>query len=238
MQAFSTVVTPHTLWHCAIDYGHDYHSVLLHLRSLTGNGIGNGNKAWLLVALRGAVAIHAWYCQDNLPTSKLCDLALKTAEVMQTFVQTLFAHIDDEVSMLTEMGLSHKKVMLSVSNQVMQIFDDCFEFSQLAMNVDSNNKPATAIWYGWVALQCCTKQLEYLQAHIKQHPSIMNLFLRFLTRATAESASSSLAKKLEDVMKELKTLRDAKGDYAKSKELTGLDNKLEGLIQKNNLVRE
>lgn len=190
------------------------------------------------MALQGAVAIHARYCQDNLPTSKLCDLALKTAEVMQTFVQTLFAQIDDEISMLAEMGLSHKKVMLSVSNQVTQIFDDCFKFSQLAMNVDLNNKPATAIWYGWVALQCCTKQLEYLQAHIKQHTSIMNSFLWFLTRATAKSASSGLAKKLEDITKELKTLRDAKGDYGKSKELTRLDNKLEGLIRKNSLVRE
>ena len=134
------------------------------------------------------------------------------------------------------MGLSYKKVMILVSNQVTQIYDDCFEFSQLMTNVDSRNTPATAIRCGWVALQCCTKQLEYLQAHIKQHLSIMNSFLRFLTCVTAESSSTGLAKKCEDLTKELKTLQDSKADYAKSKELTRLNNKLEGLTRKNNLV--
>ena len=56
--------------------------------------------------------------------------------------------------------------------------------------------------------------------------------------ATAESSTTGLAKKCEDLTKELKTLRDSKGDYAKSKELTRLNNKLEGLIRKNNLARE
>lgn len=56
-----------------------------------GNGIGDGNKERLLEVLHGAMAIHARYCQDNIPAGPLCELALKTAEVMHTFVHTLFA---------------------------------------------------------------------------------------------------------------------------------------------------
>lgn len=140
--------------------------------------------------------------------------------------------------MLTGMGLTSAKVMLLVSNQVTQIFDNCFEFGQMAMNVDSSNKLATAIRYVWVSLQCCAKQMEYLQAHIKQHPGIMNSFLRFLTKATAESSTSGVNTKVDNLVKEFKALHDAKGDFAKSKDLTKLDNKLEALIRNNNLKRE
>ena len=142
--------------------------------------------------------MQVYYCQDNLPAGELCHLALKTVEVTQTFVQTLFAHIDDKINMLTEwVSVTRRSCFWSrirslrfMMIALSLVYDDCFEFSQLTTNVDSRNKPATAIRCEWVALQCCIKQLEYLQAHIKQHLSVMNLFLCFLMCATAESSTT------------------------------------------------
>jgi hypothetical protein len=45
-----------------------------------GNGIGDGYKATLTKALKGAVERHRTYCNDQVPSGVVREMALKTAE--------------------------------------------------------------------------------------------------------------------------------------------------------------
>ena len=93
-----------------------------------GNGIGDGIKERMLSSLRLALSIHRTYCTNSMPAGKLCEMAIRTASYTMDLFQAMVVHIDDEINMLASFGLDSKQIMLLVSNQVVQICDDLFEF--------------------------------------------------------------------------------------------------------------
>ena len=76
---------------------------------------------------------------------------------MLDFFQALVAHIGEEISMLITFNLSSKQIVVLVSNQVLQICDELFDYHQHAINVDVSNKTATAARFAWVTLQSLQK---------------------------------------------------------------------------------
>jgi len=104
-----------------------------------GNGMGDGFKERLLDQLQHAVRSHANYCEDYLPDGPLRQAALRSAQVTQHFFQTLASYLDDELTMLTSFNLPAKQTLLLLSNQVVHICDDLFEYRNQAKGVDVSN---------------------------------------------------------------------------------------------------
>ena len=122
------------------------------LKSWRGNGLGDGVKERLVLALRVGTARHKRYCLDNLPMGPLREHAVKSGEFSLDFFQAFVSHADDEINMLVALGLKEKQVMLLVSSQLIQICDNLFELRQDAANVDTSNRGLTVVRYVWVTL--------------------------------------------------------------------------------------
>jgi len=198
-----------------------------------GNGIGDGVKERLLSSLRLAVQRHRQYCEDNLPSGTFREHAIRSSEECLIFFNTLVNHFDDEMSMLTSIGMPEKEVMLLISNQMVQICDDLYVLRQLATNVDNSNTTVAAARYAWVTFLALDKMKEFSK-NIQQHPSINTTYTRFLTRMTAESSSSGLKTKLTKVEEIVKKLSQEKASVTN---LNKVDNKLELIIRVNELKR-
>ncbi len=100
------------------------------------DGAGNGNKQCLTDTLATAVCRHWQYCKDYLPEGEMRIMALRTTAAANTFWERLFAYIDYEYSLLASFKLLSKHILLLLSNQVVQICDDVFEYRSNASNVD------------------------------------------------------------------------------------------------------
>ena len=198
-----------------------------------GNGIGDGLKERLISSLRLAVARHRTYCEDNLPSGSYREHALRSSAFTLDFFLTLVTHFDDEMSMLTSIGLPEKEVMLLISNQLVQICDDLYLPRQHAVNVDNSNNVVAAARYAWVSFQALDKMGEFGKS-LQTHPSINTTYTRFLTRMTAEASASGLKSKLVKLEEEVKK---AKQDKATMTQLNKVDNKLELIIRLNELKR-
>jgi hypothetical protein len=118
-----------------------------------GNGMGDGSKEKLLDQLQYAVKSHASYCEDYLPDGLVRQVALRTAQATQHFFQTMASYLDEELTMLTSFDLPAKQTLLLLSQQVVHICDDLFEFRNQAKGVDVSNRASTATRYAWVSLQ-------------------------------------------------------------------------------------
>ena len=70
-----------------------------------GNGLGDGTKERLINALRIGIAQHRTYCKDNLRSGTIQDHAIKTGEVTLDFFLNFMSHADDEMTMLSSLGL-------------------------------------------------------------------------------------------------------------------------------------
>ena len=203
------------------------------IASWRGNGIGDGLKERLISSLRLAVARHRTYCEDNLPSGTFREHAIQSSTFTLAFFLTLVTHFDDEMSMLTSIGLPEKEVMLLISNQLVQICDDLYVPRQHATNVDNSNSAAAAARYAWVSFQALDKMGEFGKS-LQTHPSINTTYTRFLTRMTAEASASGLKAKMVKLEEELKK---AKQDKATMTALNKVDNKLELVIRLNELKR-
>ena len=115
-----------------------------------GNGIGDGIKEHLLSSLYLAVDCHHQYYEDNLPSGPLCSHAIRSGKYTIDFFQALITHIDDGINMLCSFRLPSKHIMLLVSNKVVHMCDDLFEFCQLAANVNTSHQVITTARYMWV----------------------------------------------------------------------------------------
>ena len=198
-----------------------------------GNGIGDGMKERLLSAGRLATLRHRQYVEDNLASGTYRDHCIRSADYTFDFLQSLITHIDDEMSMLTSIGMPEKEVLLLLSHQVVQIFDDLYSFRQLATNVDPSNKTVVAARYAWVSFQALDKMQEYGKC-IRAHPGIIGTFVRFLTRMTAESSAGGMKSKLTALDEKIKKLVNEK---APLNQMNKVENKLELIIRVNELKR-
>ena len=203
-----------------------------------GNGMGDGFKERLLDQLQHAVQSHAAYCEDYLPDGPLRQAALRTAQVTQHFFQTLAAYLDDELSMLSSFNLPAKQTLLLLSNQVVHICDDLFEFrNQAKKGVDVGNKAVCATRYAWVTLQALGCMENYLRDKFRKHPGINSTYMRFLTRNLADQSSIGLKTKMEALMTKLAKVETAVAAASTKAALEKLDGKLELIIRSNSLKR-
>ena len=110
------------------------------IEACKGNRIGYGIKERMLLSLRLTLSIHHTYCNDYIPAGSLRDMAIYSASYTMDFFQAMVVHIDDKIKIFASFGLNLKQLMLLVSNQVVQICDDLFEFRQHTSNVDPSNR--------------------------------------------------------------------------------------------------
>ena len=200
-----------------------------------GNGMGDGSQERLLESLRMGVNRHRTYCRDNMPAGELRDHAIRSAEFTLDFFQALVAHVDEEISMLVTFNLPPKQIMVLVSNQVVQICDELFDFRQHAINVDVTNKTAMAARFAWVTLQSLQKMDSYLKNRFKHDPAITGTFTRFLTRQMASTTTAGLNTKVTTMES---AVRNLKLNTATKDTVSKLDLKVEAVIKANNLKKK
>jgi hypothetical protein len=133
-----------------------------------------------------AIACHRQYCMDYVPAGTLQDTALKTAKYTMQFWNALTAYIEDKYTLLLSFKLLPKHVLLLLSNQVVQICDDMFEFRNCATNVDLQNPVAGTSQYAWVTLQALSTMDGYLKEKFCHHQAINSTFIFFLTHHMAD----------------------------------------------------
>jgi len=148
------------------------------------------------------------------------------------------SHADDEMAMLSSLGLKEKQIMLLMSSQLVQICDDLFEIRQHAASVDPSNKADTATRYAWVNLKALNKMAEYTRDKFKN--VFAGVFVRFLTTQIANihpvggwqskvaTITNKLAKTNTNVVKLNIVLVSKKG-------LDKLDHTLENIVRINDL---
>jgi hypothetical protein len=142
-----------------------------------GTIMGDGQKEKLTADLQWAIQSHRKYCEDFVPEGILRNAAIKTAEVTLLFWTSLNAYIEDEYTILLLFKLLPKHILLLLSNQVVQICDNMFEFRNCTTNVDLQNPLAAATWFAWVTLQALGAMEGFTQSFVNTRPSIALLFV-------------------------------------------------------------
>lgn len=159
-----------------------------------GNGAGDGNKECLVKSVGQASDSHATYCDDNLRPGDLKDMAVKTGTTTaMIFLRALVSYLEDERNLLTSYKLQGKDIMLLLSNQVVQIFDDIFDQRTHGKMMSLDNKVAMGARFAWVTLQAHTVMEQYLKDRFCQHQAINSTYIRFITRNMASQSAISLA---------------------------------------------
>ena len=139
--------------------------------------------------------------------------------------------------MLSSFNLPAKQTLLLLSNQVVHVCDDLFEFRNQAKGVDVGNKVACASRYAWVTLQALGCMENYLRDKFRKHPGINSTYMRFLTRNLADQSSIGLKTKMEALMTKLAKVETAVAAASTKAALEKLDGKLELIIRSNSLKR-
>ena len=161
-------------------------------------------------------------------------MALRTAEAASTFWERLVAYVDDEYSSLMSFHLLAKHVLLLLSNQVVQICDDIFEFCGNAANVDITERAAAAARFAWVTLQAQNFMSAYHKDKFRHHHALNSTFVRFLTRHMADQTALGLKKEVDKLKSEIADLKGAKTP-ASLDSFNKLDSRVGTIIRLNNL---
>ena len=202
-----------------------------------GNGMGDGYKASLMKVLQAAIERHQAYCLDHVPPGVVCKMALKTAEALMRFLHLIVAYLDDEYSMLTSFNLLPTHILLLLSNQVVQICDDLFEYRNKAVTTDISNQLAMASRFGWVTLQAHGCMESYLKEWFRHHPGINSLVICFLTHHMADQTSIRLKGSVNALSTRVKKLKEHTGNKITQEMYNKLDAKVESIIKANDLKR-
>lgn len=156
-------------------------------------GVGgvDGHKQKLTQAMTLASRRHRAYCETNISSPELRELAMATAEATVTFWSSFVVYLYDEYTLLTSFNLKVKSVLLLLSNQVVQICDDVFEVRSTASGVDSSNNLAAAVSYAWSTLRALGVMEGYLKSKFRHHPAISSTFVRFITQHMAAQSGDT-----------------------------------------------
>jgi hypothetical protein len=153
------------------------------------------------------------------------------------FWHALVAYLDDKYSMLMSFNLLPKHILLLLSNQVVQICDDLFDYRNRAVTTDISNQLVTAAHFGWVTLQAQGCMESYLREQFRRHPGINSLFICFLTRHMADQTSISLKGSVDTLNTRMKKLKEHSGNKITQEMYNRLDAKVESIIKVNDLKR-
>ncbi len=104
-------------------------------------------------------------------------MALQTADTANTFWEHLVVYINDEYSLLVSFKLPPKHILLLLSNQVVQICDDIFEFQSNASNIDISKRGPAAARFAWVSLQAQHCMAGYLKQKFRHHQALNTTFV-------------------------------------------------------------
>jgi hypothetical protein len=207
-----------------------------------GTIMGDGQKEQLTNDLQMAVACHRQYCMDYVPAGILQDMALKTTKYTLQFWNSLTAYIEDEYTLLLSFKLQPKHVLLLLSNQVVQICDDMFEFRNCATNVDLQNPVVAASQYAWLTLQALGTVNGYLREKFHHHQAINSTFIHFLMHHMADQTLvglkgtvDSLKGSVAELDMKLKALKMDGSKKVTQEIFNCLESKLENVISANNL---
>jgi len=157
-----------------------------------GSIMGDGSKERLSSDMQMAVRRHHQYCEDYVPKGILRETAIKTAEFTMLFWNALVAYIEDEYQLLLSLKLLPKHMLLLLSNQIVQICDDMYDYRNKAANVDLQNPVLAATRFAWVTLQSLGAMEAYLKDKFCLHQAINSTFICFLTRHMADKTSAGL----------------------------------------------
>ena len=173
-----------------------------------GNGhMGDGHKDSISQMFEQACLNHRQYVEDAGVPDELKKLALLTADLSNRWWVELSSYLDNEYLMLHSYKLATEQILLLLSNQVAQMFEDIYETRVPAANTDITQRSTAAVRYAWVTLRAHTIMAAYRDVKFRDHPAIAGTFIRFLTRNLADQSSMSLKQTVTDLDKELKKLR-------------------------------
>ena len=163
-----------------------------------GNGhAGDGSKDIITQMVEQACANHRQYLDDAGLPDELRSLALKTAELARLWW----------ILMLESDQLAAKQILLLLSNQLVQIFEDLAEKRTPAGNTEISNRPKATVRYAWATLQAHSVMAAYREAKFRDHQAIAGTFIRFLTRNLADQSSLGLSLLVNALQNEVKTLK-------------------------------
>ncbi len=163
-------------------------------------------------------------------------MALKTADISKSFWMSLVAYLDNEYSLLESFKLVVKHVLLLLSNQIVQICDDIFEYKSNASNVDLGNMGAVAARFAWVSLQAISCMNGYLKEKFCHHQAINSTFVRFLTRHMADQSALGLKSIVDALNSEVNAIKTKCAKKVGETVFNKLDSKVTQLIHLNNLT--
>jgi hypothetical protein len=191
-----------------------------------------------------AVQRHRQYCEDFVPEGILRETAIKTAKFTLLFWNALVAYIKDKYTLLLSFKLLPKHVLLLLSNQIIQICDNMFEFRNKAAHVNLQSPLSAAIRFAWVTLQSLGAMEGYLKDKFCLHQAINSTFICFLTRHMADQTSAGLKgtvegleKKVTDLNNKVSTLTMDCGKKVTQDMFYCLETKLDKIIDVNNLKK-
>jgi hypothetical protein len=119
---------------------------------------------------------HQVYCDNNYTDPEMKAMALRTSDAANTFWEHLVAYIDDEYSLLASFKLLPKHILLLLSNQVVQICNNIFEFRSNASNVDISECGPAVARFAWVSLQVQHCMVGYLKEKFRHHQALNSMF--------------------------------------------------------------
>jgi hypothetical protein len=120
---------------------------------------------------------------------------------------SLVAYLDNKYSLLESFKLVAKHVLLLLSNQIIQICDNIFEYRSSAANVDLSNTGATATRFAWVSLKAIGCMTGYLKEKFCHHQGINSTFVRFLTQHMADQSALDLKSTVDALNSGVKAIK-------------------------------
>jgi hypothetical protein len=191
-----------------------------------------------------AVRRHHQYCEDYVPKGILRETDIKTAEFTMLFWNALVAYIKDEYQLLLSFKLLPKHVLLLLSNEIVQICDNMYDYRKKAASVDLQNPVLAATRFAWVTLQSLGAMEGYLKDKFRLHQAINSTFIRFLTRHMADQTLAGLKgtvegfeKKITDLTSNVASLMTTCTNKVSQDIFNRLDTKANKIVDVNNLKK-
>jgi len=174
-----------------------------------GNGhSGDGFKDSIVRMVEQACINHRQYLDDAGLHDELKNLALKTAELAKLWWMDLANYMDNEYLMLASYKLASDQILLLLSQQLVQIFEDIYEVRAPAGNTDISNRSSAVVRYAWATLQAHAVMASYRDAKFRDHRSIAGTFIRFLTRNLVDQSAMGLGSTVSALQSEVKKLQE------------------------------
>ena len=195
-----------------------------------GNGhAGDGFKDSISRMVEQACINHRQYLDDAGLHVELKSLALKTAEVAKQWWMDLANYMDNEYLMLESYKLASDQILLLLSQQLVQIFEDIFEMRAPAGNTDISNRSTAVVRYAWATLQAHAVMASYREAKFRDHRSIAGTFIRFLTRNLVDQSAMGLSSTVSTLQNEVRRLQEDMKKRVTAETFNKLDAKVSAL---------